>query len=46
MNDITLAKHELLANLLQAGLVISRYEELKPSLEDVFLRLVAGEGLK
>ena len=46
VNDITLAKHELLANLLQAGLVISRYEELKPSLEDVFLRLVAGEGLK
>lgn len=46
VKDMALAKRELLPILLQAGLVLNRYEELKPSLEDVFLRLVGGEGLK
>ncbi|HCM96598.1 MAG: hypothetical protein A2X25_00200 [Chloroflexi bacterium GWB2_49_20] len=46
VKDVSLAKRELLPSLLQAGLVLNRYEELKPSLEDVFLRLVGGEGLK
>lgn len=46
VKDMALAKRELLPSLLQAGLVLNRYEELKPSLEDVFLRLVGGEGLK
>jgi ABC-2 type transport system ATP-binding protein len=46
VRDNSQAKRELLPSLLQAGLVLSRYEELKPSLEDVFLRLVGGEGLK
>jgi ABC-2 type transport system ATP-binding protein len=46
VKDMPLARRELLPNLLQAGLVLNRYEEIKPSLEDVFLRLVGGEGLK
>ena len=46
VKDRILAKRDLLPNLLQAGLVLSRYEELKPSLEDVFLRLVGEEGLQ
>jgi ABC-2 type transport system ATP-binding protein len=46
VRDIALAKHQLLPDLLQAGLVVNRYEELKPSLEDVFLPLVGGEGLQ
>jgi ABC-2 type transport system ATP-binding protein len=46
VKNMALAKRELLPGLLQAGLVLNRYEELKPSLEDVFLRLVGGEGLK
>jgi len=46
VKDRNLAKRELLPNLLQAGLVVNRYEELKPSLEDVFLHLVGEEGLQ
>jgi len=46
VSDMTTAKRELLPSLLGAGLVLNRYEELKPSLEDVFLRLVGGEGLQ
>ena len=46
VKDLSVAKHELLPGLLKAGLVLNRYEELKPSLEDVFLRLVGGEGLQ
>lgn len=38
------AKRELLASALQAGLVVTRYEMVKPSLEDIFLRLVGEEG--
>ena len=46
VKDMLQAKRELLPGLLKTGLVIIRYEELKPSLEDVFLRLVGGEGLQ
>lgn len=43
--EIETAKRELLSSAVQAGLVLTRYEILRPSLEDVFLRLVA-EGRK
>jgi ABC-2 type transport system ATP-binding protein len=46
VKDVSLAKQNLLPGALQSGLVLSRFEELKPSLEDIFLRLVGGEGLK
>ncbi|HET7091281.1 MAG TPA: ABC transporter ATP-binding protein [Anaerolineae bacterium] len=43
VTDVEIAKRELVASAVQAGLVLTRYEMVKPSLEDVFLRLV-GEG--
>jgi len=43
VNDVVTAKRELLASAVRAGLLLTRYEMVKPSLEDVFLRLV-GEG--
>jgi ABC-2 type transport system ATP-binding protein len=43
VNDLETAQRELLASAVRAGLVLARYEIVKPSLEDVFLRLV-GEG--
>jgi len=46
VRDVTLAKRELMRSLVQSGLTLDRYEELKPSLEDVFLHLVGAEGLK
>ncbi len=33
----------LMASAVQAGLLLTRYEVVRPSLEDVFLQLV-GEG--
>jgi ABC-2 type transport system ATP-binding protein len=45
VHEIETAKRELLPSAVQAGLVLTRYEMLRPSLEDVFLRLV-GEGRK
>ena len=45
VHEIETAKRELLPSAMQAGLVLTRYEMLRPSLEDVFLRLV-GEGGK
>ena len=41
--DVERAKRELLASVMQAGLILRRYEMVRPSLEDVFLRLV-GQG--
>jgi len=38
------AKRELLSSAVQAGLVLTRYEMVRPSLEDVFLRLVGERG--
>jgi len=40
VSDVTAAKAVLLPSAVQAGLVLVRYELLRPSLEDVFLRLV------
>jgi ABC-2 type transport system ATP-binding protein len=45
VSDVEKAKRELLATTVQAGLVLTRYEMVRPSLEEVFLRLV-GEGGK
>jgi ABC-2 type transport system ATP-binding protein len=44
VRDVATARRELLASVVQAGLALTRYEMLQPSLEDVFLRLVSGEG--
>ncbi len=41
--DVERAKRELLPAAIQAGLILKRYEMVRPSLEDVFLRLV-GQG--
>jgi ABC-2 type transport system ATP-binding protein len=43
VNDVSAAKRELVASIAQAGLILTRYEVVRPSLEDVFLQLV-GEG--
>jgi ABC-2 type transport system ATP-binding protein len=45
VNDVEQAKRHLLPLALQAGLVLKRYEMVRPSLEDVFLGLTAGGGL-
>jgi len=44
VRDVEVAKQELLLAALQAGLVLTRYEMMRPSLEDVFLRLVGKRG--
>jgi ABC-2 type transport system ATP-binding protein len=44
VDDVQIARRELLASALAAGLVLNRYEIVRPSLEDVFLRLVEGGG--
>lgn len=43
VSDVELAKRELLASITQAGLILTRYEIVRPSLEDVFLQLVRQE---
>jgi ABC-2 type transport system ATP-binding protein len=43
VKDVATAKRELPASALQAGIVLVRYELVRPSLEDVFMQLV-GEG--
>ena len=43
VSDVETAKRELLPAVIQARLVLTRYEMVRPSLEDVFLQLV-GEG--
>jgi ABC-2 type transport system ATP-binding protein len=43
VNDVATAKQELVASAVQASLILTRYEVVRPSLEDVFLQLV-GEG--
>jgi ABC-2 type transport system ATP-binding protein len=43
VNDVDAAKRELMTTAVSAGLVLRRYEMVRPSLEDVFLQLV-GEG--
>lgn len=40
VNDLEAAKRDLLPSALQAGLVLTRYQVVTPTLEDVFMRLV------
>jgi len=40
VDDLETAKRELMASAVQAGLILTRYEMTRPSLEDIFLRLV------
>jgi ABC-type uncharacterized transport system ATPase subunit len=42
--DVETAKRELMAAAVQSGLILTRYEMVRPSLEDVFLRLVSEGG--
>jgi ABC-2 type transport system ATP-binding protein len=46
VNDLDAAKRELLPSALQAGLVITRYQVVTPTLEDVFMRLVKPAALE
>lgn len=43
VEEVETAKRELLTSAVQSGLIISRYEVAKPSLEDIFLHLT-GES--
>jgi len=43
VRDVAAAKRELLALAVRSGLVLNRYEMVRPSLEDIFLRLVGTE---
>jgi len=45
VKDVQTAKRELLPMALRAGLTLNRYEEIRPSLEDVFLQLVGTESV-
>jgi ABC-2 type transport system ATP-binding protein len=45
VRDVQSAKHELLALAVNSGLTLNRYEEVRPSLEDVFLQLVGTESV-
>jgi len=44
VNDVAQARAELLASVMAQHLVLRRYEEIRPSLEDVFLQLVETES--
>ena len=44
VNDMAAAKQALLPAAVSAGLVLTRYEMVQPSLEDIFLRLVGEAG--
>lgn len=43
VNDIDKAKVELLKSAAQAGIVFNKYEVVRPSLEEVFMRLITQE---
>jgi ABC-2 type transport system ATP-binding protein len=43
VRSIQQAQQELLPNLLQAGLILRKYEIVTPSLEDIFIRLTNTE---
>jgi ABC-2 type transport system ATP-binding protein len=45
VRDVLTAKRELLALAVHAGLLLNRFEEVRPSLEDVFLQLVGMENV-
>jgi ABC-2 type transport system ATP-binding protein len=44
VKDVATAKRELPASALQSGIVLVRYEMVRPSLEDVFMQLVDEGG--
>ncbi len=44
VNDLEVARRELLPSAVAAGLALDRYEMVRPSLEDVFMRLVEDGG--
>lgn len=46
VNDVAQARAELLASALAQHIVLRRYEEMRPSLEDVFLKLVETESVQ
>jgi ABC-2 type transport system ATP-binding protein len=45
VKDVQTAKRDLLTQAVGAGIVLNRYEEIRPSLEDVFLQLVGSESV-
>jgi ABC-2 type transport system ATP-binding protein len=45
VKDVQTAKREILSLAVKAGLILNRYEEVRPSLEDVFLQLVGTESV-
>ena len=45
VRDVQTAKRALLALAVNSGLSLNRYEEVRPSLEDVFLQLVGVENV-
>src|SRR5512141_417866 len=44
VNDVRAAKENLLKEAVNSGLILNRFEEVRPSLEDVFLQLVGTES--
>jgi ABC-2 type transport system ATP-binding protein len=46
VTDIETAKQELLRSAVQAGIVLTKYEVVRPSLEDVFMHLVGEEEIR
>ncbi len=44
VREVQAAKQTLLTMAVSAGLILNRYEEIRPSLEDVFLQLVGPES--
>jgi ABC-2 type transport system ATP-binding protein len=45
VKDVAKAKRELLPLAVRAKVILNRYEEVRPSLEDVFLQLVGTESV-
>jgi len=45
VKDTRAAKQNLLKQAIEAGLILNRFEEVRPSLEDVFLQLVGTESV-
>ena len=45
VRDVQTAKRELPALAVNSGLLLNRYEEVRPSLEDIFLQLVGLENV-
>ena len=45
VRDVQSAKQELMRLAVNSGLSLNRYEEVRPSLEDVFLQLVGSENV-